>query len=274
MTVAGFHLSLTLVLQLVTTAIILGLYATTTSMQEQKADHLSRCSMMLLSAFVFDHSQSLKDLQALLPSPPDKAEENWVVQFFRTSMHEFKKTGRLLDLERAAGTTLAEHLIVIVTAPLSAFVITLFLRSEVRETSRITCTSYRQNIVSKFMVMLSANVIEAILLEELLLRHNAALGKVLLTLPLVGILSCLAAFAIMTMDQQNWKAFWSDQPLEIMALAAQQDDHDLFNRAMLLKNNLEAQPNLPLPGQLGLYTTVFSVVQGVILFASRTLHLS
>jgi hypothetical protein len=59
-----------------------------------------------------------------------------------------------------------------------------------------------------------------------------------------------------------------------MALAARDSNHDLFNRALFLKNDVESHPDLPIPGKLSLDTTAYLIVQVAILFFSKTLHLN
>jgi hypothetical protein len=74
---------------------------------------------------------------------------------------------------------------------------------------------------------------------------------------LLGLIGCAA----LILEQQRWKRFWQETFLGVMAKAERKDDHDLFNRALLLHNYIDSQPNTPVPGSLGFYAVLYSTVQ-------------
>jgi hypothetical protein len=90
----------------------------------------------------------------------------------------------------------------------------------------------------------------------------AALLSLSITLTLAGLF-------LLVWWHVAWKDFWQEKLLEVMALAGKRGDHDLFNRAMFLRNYIESQPDIPVPGSLGFYAVVYSGVQGLLLLASN-----
>jgi hypothetical protein len=276
MTVFGHAVSITFVLQIITSAIILGLYALSESMQEEKAKRQSDRNMVFLASFLFHHHPTINGVDKLgeitFGKATDKA-ENW--KFFARFMENFAASGALPEMDPAAKTSLIGHFGSIVYVSVFALPSSIGMLTEGGPSSfQISHTALRKNILSRMMVVLSANVFVGFLLAEWLLPHHPVWCAVLLLSPLFAVLMCMIMFSKVVKEQQAWKEFWTDRLLEIMALAARDSNHDLFNRALFLKNDVESQPDLPIPGKLSLYTTVYSIVQVAILFFSKTLHLN
>jgi hypothetical protein len=276
MTVFGHAVSITYVLQFATSAIILGLYALSGSMQEQKAKLQSDRNMVFLASFLFHHHPTITDIAKLGEIAYGNAaseSENW--KFFAQSMENFAATGALPEPDQAAETSLLGHFGSLVYVAVLAFPTSVGMLFEEGPTGyQLSHTALRKNVVSRMMVILSVNAFAGFVMAELLLSHHPVLCAILLVSPLFAILACVAAFWKLAKEQQLWKEYWMNRLLEIMALAARDSNHDLFNRALFLKNDVESQPDLPIPGKLSLYTTVYSVVQVAILFFSKTLHLN
>ena len=276
MTVFGHAVSVTYLLQFVTSAVILGLYALSESMQEQKAKLQSDRNMVFLAAFLCHHHPTITSVAKLGEITYGKSADtltSW--KFFAQSMQNFTDSGELPQPDQAAKTSLIGHFGSIIYVSIFALPSSIGLLTErTRGPYQLFHTVFRKTIVSRMMVVLSANVFITFILAELLLQHHPVLCGLLLLSPFFAILMCLMVFSKVVKEQQIWKEFWTDRLLEIMALAARDNNHDLFNRALFMKNDVESQPDLPIPGKLSLYTTVYSVVQVVILFFSRTLHLT
>jgi hypothetical protein len=276
MTIFGHAVSVTYLLQFVTSAVILGLYALSESMQQQKAKLQSDRNMVFLAAFLCHHHPTITDVAKLGELTwGDRARISVTWEFFARSTEDFAKSGALPELDPAAKTSLIGHFGSILYVSVFAIPSSIgMLTGTSREVYQLIHTAVRKNLVSRMMVVLSANVFVGFILAELLLPRHPVLCAVLLVSPFFAILMGLVVFSNAAKDQQAWKEFWTNRLLEIMALAARDDNHDLFNRALFMKNDVESQPDLPIPGKLSLYTTVYSVVQVAILFFSRTLHLT
>jgi len=275
--VFGHALSITLVLQLVTTAIVLGLYALSQSMQEQKAKLASDRNMVFLVAFLVKHHPTIRSLDEfgdLTAGSLAKSYSEW--KFFARAVNNLMEGCALPEPDPSAKTSLLGYFGSLVYVAVFALPssIGLLQRPTFTNSYQLFHTSVRKNVVSRSMVVLSANVFLGFLVAELLLKQHPILCVILLLIPFFAVLQSVIIFIRITQEQQSWKEYWSDRMMEIMAAASRDDNHDLFNRALFLKKDVDSQPDLPIPGELSLYTTVFSVVQVTILFFSHALHLS
>jgi hypothetical protein len=276
MTVFGHAVSITYVLQIVTSVVVLGLYALSESMQEQKAKLQSDRSMVLLATFLIRHHPTINSIAKLGEIMWGKEAEKFAGwKYFSRCLENFAASGALPGLDPSARTSLLAHfgsmVYVSIFAPISCFAL---LTQPASQDFPLDHTAIRKNVLSRMMVILSANIFAGFILAEFLLAHHPVLCFILLISPFFAILQCLILLVRVAKEQQAWKEFWKDRLLEIMAVAARDNNHDLFNRALFLKNDVESQPDLPIPGKLSLYTTVYSVAQVTILFFSRTLHLN
>jgi len=57
-----------------------------------------------------------------------------------------------------------------------------------------------------------------------------------------------------------------------MIFSTKANDHDVFNRALLLRQSVEAAANVPLPGGIGYYTAVYALAHASLVFVWQ--HLS
>lgn len=273
MNVFGYQLSITLVLQIVTTVAIVGLYATMTSLREQRADHLSDSYMVVLASFLFNHHPTVKDLMALSAAPESLIKKRGTpLYYFGPRMIRFLEAGELPNFQLAAKTTLWEHLIAVLFAPVAAIFVVFFTIDGGRgNAARVTHTEYRKNIFSKLVLLLAVNVLVVIASTDILPSH-IVLGSGVAILGIVGILAALVSISIIAAQQQEWKRYWSDRFLEIMASATHEGNHDLFNRAMILNTYIESQPDVPIPGRIGFYTAMYTGVQALIVFGAKVLN--
>lgn len=81
---------------------------------------------------------------------------------------------------------------------------------------------------------------------------------------LAGAAASLGQAALLIRAQVQAKAFWQNELIHIMAIAAQKDNHDLFNRAHLLSTDIRSEPDVPIPGTLGAYVGIFAAVQSLL----------
>jgi len=81
-----------------------------------------------------------------------------------------------------------------------------------------------------------------------------------------GIVFSILNVSLFILWQQSWKDYWQNKHLEVMALAEREANHDLFNRAMIFKDYIESQPDIPIPGNLTLYAVVYSGIQFLLLW--------
>ncbi|HYM75897.1 MAG TPA: hypothetical protein VE377_07955 [Candidatus Dormibacteraeota bacterium] len=275
-TVLSFHIGLTVMLQFATTAVVLGAYAVTTSLREQKSNHVSDRHMVLFVSFLLDYHPTIKSLDAVIERVGSEAKETDDMYYFRPKFAAYAKEGKLPDFASAAGTTLWENLLFgILLAPLSAILSTVEMLEDLRNNLvRIKHTEYRKDGSSKCMLFLASSALMAIAAPEILRGRGRIVGMLFIVAGLVGTLASLGCLAVTIAQQQSWRAYWTDRLLEIMAVAEHEKNHDLFNRAMILNNYVDSQPDIPVPGRLGAYTAVYSGIQAVILLASKLLHFS
>ena len=277
MTVFGHALSITGLLQLVTTAIVLGRYALSQSMQEQKAKLASDRNMVFLVAFLVKHHPTLHSFDEFDVATRGGSKISCIDKFFAQSVRGLLENGTLpgLDPGGKSMASLLGHFGSLVYVTIFALPSSIAMLHEgAIEGYQVRHTALRKNLISRMMVILSANVFLGFLIAEWLLKQHPILCLILLLIPFFPVIQSVIVFIRVTQEQQSWKEYWSDRLMEIMATASRDDNHDLFNRALFLKKDVDSQPDLPIPGELSLYTTVFSVVQVTILFFSHALHLS
>jgi hypothetical protein len=276
MSLFGHPLSTVLVLQLVTTGIVLGLYAISVAMHEDKADHDSMRNMTLLTAFLFRHHPTVTSLAELMESTETKSEtaKSDRIHFFQF-LNKFLATGEFPSFPPSSDGFMLSALFAVMSAPINALTIAPGSgRDHGDRFYRVTHTVYRKSAVSSVMVLLFINLFFAFVVVEVLLPRHPIIGGIGLVYAVFDIVACLVSFWALVKEQRLWKDYWSERLLEVMAHAAFEQDHDVFNRALFLKNDVESQPELPIPGKLSIYTTVYSVIQALILYSSKILHFS
>jgi hypothetical protein len=267
-------ISLTFLLQIAVTAVVLGALALSTSLAEQRTDHASDCWMLLLASFVTKNHPTCNDLPSLLQLPKETIEGHSDLKYFAAAFPNLTNGGTLPPLHRAAGTNLGEQVLKIIFFPLLGPIFVAMFSAERRaRVWTIRHTVYRQFEFSQVIILISMCALVSVATFELILRRYQSIGELVLAVIAISALSSAAVAALIIRNHSDWKNFWTDRVMEIMAVADYQSNHDLFNRAMLIANHLQRQPSIPLPGGFALYTAVFSAVQIGIGLISRSLDL-
>ena len=277
----GLQIPLILALQILMTAIVITFYTILLSLQEAKADQLNSSYMILLLSFVMDNHPEMKSLADVADIKQEALDEletdiNWLSRF----LTEYRDTGKLPPLSKFQGSTLLENLVAMLLAPLVGPLLTIW-RLEVEKKykiSRVTHTEIRKNFFSKFTFLLAVNLFVVVLSLLFLVPRFPRWGYALVILTSISSLACLVGMSAYVWWQMNWKDYWQDKLLEVMAVADKKrddknkPDHDLFNRAMILRNYIQSEPDIPIPGSLGFYTIVYSGVQGFLFLVFHIIH--
>jgi hypothetical protein len=274
MTLFGFDIGVTLFLQIVTTLMIIGIYSVMTSLRERRDDHQSECQMILLASFLFDLHATVKDLKTLT-GERQSAIDDPGGKFLRFSraLDRFRLDGSLPDSAPASVSTIGDHFRAVFGAPIIAIGAPLLAWSE-RRCQLIKHTEYRRNLFSKIMMLLAVNLLLTVGASAVMSRYPGGIGVILGVAGLAGVVACLIGLAVLVAQQYAWKFYWRDRLIELMAVAEHRKNHDVFTRAMILANHVDAQPDVPFPGRLALYTGIYSCVQAVILLAAKAFQLS
>jgi hypothetical protein len=270
-------ISLTLLLQISTTALILAGYGVLTFLSHHKADRTSDCWMLILGSFTFAHHPTVTDLPTLVDKPAAVIESNPGLRTFSLQLDDFKKRGTLPQLATAVQAGWRSKVASLVLAPLFALVIGLIMLEQRRaRLPLIQHTTVRMSMFGYCIFLLGIEILAAVVIaHSMFQRHAEALWEIALVgLLALSVCSILAAVVVITLNQRDWKEYWATRLVEVMAAASHGGNDDRFNRAIILSNHVTSQPNVPLPGGIALYTAVYSAVQVGILALSRSLALS
>lgn len=272
MTIFGYTVDFLLLFQVGTTTIIVGVYAMLTSLGERRADHQSDCQMILLISFVAQEHPNVRSLSDVVEvRDVDKLRQKDTTKYFSEYYDNYKISGTLPSYANAQSSTMTENIIALIITPLfSILILFLFVDWYRRNVFRIRTTELRKNYFSK-LVLLAVGGIGYLLLATVMLNELPKIAVIFMFLGAISILLSVIGIAILTLEQQAWKTYWSDRLLEILAAQDREEAHDQFNRALLLSNFLNEQPDVPFPGRLGLYTGIYSVVQALILVVNSQL---
>jgi hypothetical protein len=272
----GKAVSLVTLLQVAVTLVLVAIYVTKTSFNEQRSTHLSDLQMLLASAFVISNHPSRKSPQDLLESKDDDLKKTGSdLRIYADRLRKYQADGTIPTIAQAPRASLREHVLAIALAPIFAAAVVVVATEELRNKTFLIChTDYRKDFIGKASLIAIVNVFAGAAVAHFSPAITATPWLVATAVPLLGaVLSC-AGIAVLIYQQQSWKAFWNDRMLELMAVGEHSANHDLFNRAFAYLSHVEAQPDIPLPGRLGLYTGLFTAVQGIILLAQRWLNLA
>ncbi len=267
-------IDLTLLLQLLVTIIIITIYAVLTSLEENRSTLLSRRHMILLIYFLINNDPKVKNLLELAEAKQEHVDDstNELCDLSR-GIENFKASGSLPDLDSIGGSGLSSILLMIIFAPAASLSFCIFRIVEMRsyKFQRIIHTEWRKDDISKYILMFSGNLLILTVGVLFVIQRSYWWGALITGVAVLGALAAIVIIAITVWGQSLWKDYWQIKLLDVMAVAGKEDNHDLFNRAMILKGYIESQPDIPIPGNLGFYGLVFSAAQGIILFISRTL---
>lgn len=274
MTVLGLQIGLLQFLQLVTTAAIIAIYCLVISLQEGNADRLSQCHMILLTSFIIKHHPDINSLLELAEaSKKHVSEPRSDIYFLSKNLCEFQKSGKLPSLEEAGGSislfgTLCDEIFLVLAAPIWAPTLLLMDLHNARKykVHRIRHTEIRKNYISKSFLTFFANIFYLFVTFQFILPKSSLLGISIMILASIGIVASIINVLAYLLWQQFWKDYWQSTLLDIMGAATKMNDHGLFNRALILKNYIESQPDIPIPGSLGFYLIIYSGVQALLLW--------
>jgi hypothetical protein len=279
MTLLGFQVELLLLVQLLVTTFIITIYAVLTSLQEAKSDQLSKSHIILLLSFLFDHHPDYKSIPDIAEAKAENInDENLDIYWLTKYFDRLHNSGVLPTVEDFEGSPLWHNLLILLFAPLTSPLITFMMLDEERKYrfKRLMHTEMRKNIFSKYIILLSGNLIALFTALILVFPKSAGWGYVILIIGTISTITSLIGMAANVWWQMSWKEFWQDKLLDVMAKASvgTEKNHDIFNRAMILKNYIESQPDVPLPGNFGFYVSIYSGVQLIILLVYNLIQKS
>jgi len=262
--VFGYHFALLTILQVVTTVLVIGVLAFYSAMQEARADHESDWEILLLCSVVLPNHPVYSTLSKVSEASDEELkDQGQSLYYFDRSLTAFTADGVLPSEEVAASAKLGEHFVVCLIAPAAAWLGLWFFTDEMRRyrSYRLEHTKMRRNIMSKIILVCATDLLYLAIGAELINDGFRRLGFTISGVVALGLLGCIGCFSVCVIAQRKWKSFWTDALIEIMGKSAKDNNHDLFNRAQLLRNNVESQPEIPLPVGAGAYAAIYSSVQ-------------
>lgn len=273
LTIFGFHIELLLFLQLLVTAVIITIYFLMYSLKVKNADYISSCNTILLTCFLVKFHPEINSLQdiskASIKDIEDKNSEiYWLSKFY----DDFNNSGIFFSYSLAAEDCWSDRILAFLLSPIFSVVGLWVITSESRHYryQRILHTELRQNHISQFIIFLAIDICYIFIALEIII-HNLLMGFFALIVAVIGVVAAIMCILIYIVGQQIWKDYWLKKLLDVMAFATKEENHDLFNRAMILKTYIESQPNIPVPGNLGFFALVYSGVQALLLLIFKVM---
>jgi hypothetical protein len=273
MTIFGYTIELLLFLQIVLTAVVVIAYFFTNSLKETPIENLASHQMVPLISFLFKHRPDVPDFATLVElRDPDGFLGSYATLLVRRLQQYLDGKSRYeVSLERAdpsQASTFTIFCLAVLAVLLAPLVVWQMFRIEVYpgkpfRRERIETTEVRQQGFSITLILLVPNLL-LVALGIVLAPNHFWWALAALVVGGMNVLLSLIAGAVLIMHQQRWKRFWQETFLSVMAEAERRDDHDLFNRALLLHNYIEGQPDTPIPGSLGFYAVLYSTVQALL----------
>ncbi|HEU5296115.1 MAG TPA: hypothetical protein VFU71_15145 [Burkholderiaceae bacterium] len=191
---------------------------------------------------------------------------------FNTRLESYKASGETPVEKDAPGMSWRELGIAILLAPIAAIGTIVVVYEEWKNRTFVAAhTEYRKDFVGKAAMIAITNIVAAGGVAYFAPKGAGVPWLAGTAVPLVAALLCVGAIGLLALQQKSWKEIWTDRFLEIMAAAEHKGDHDLFLRAFSYYSHTEAQPDIPIPGRLALYTGFFSAAQGAVLLAQKWL---
>jgi hypothetical protein len=276
--IGNLRLDLLLVLQIVSTAVLIFLYALFVSFREHIADRESESKTILLLDFYFQNTESATLLELVEAEDKELPERDYAyhLKFIQTRYDKYRDTGQLPTPDMYHPTPFLDNILLFfAAAPLWSLFTLVFLTMQARayRVYRIQYTDIRTSYVSKLALSAFGNLVYLLIALELLLplRNDLvhALSITLVALNLLGLFAAIATIMLLTWWQVSWKSYWQDALLQILATASHRSDHDVFNRALILTREIKLEPDIPIPGTLGAYVVVYSAVQVVLVWISN-----
>ena len=274
MDIWGTHIETVTVIQLLAAAVVIATYSFIHSLHEGHADHVSDSQMLLLSQFILEHHPDIRTLE-VIGEGTDKtlADNKTHIYWLNKHLDEFQLTGKLPARAMAGKTTLFENVMLLVIAPLYAFASLGMELTEAREyrVQRILHTEMRKNYVSKNVIAIFSCCMFIVVATSLIVPRWPRQGWVIVAACSIATLCAVIEMIFYVWHQTEWKDYWQEKLSDVMASAAKEKNHDLFNRALALRNYIELQPDVPVPATVAFYGGVLGATQAVILWLSKML---
>jgi hypothetical protein len=273
MNILGHQIELLLFLQIVLTAVVIIVYFFTNSLKETPVENLATHQMVPLISFLFKHRPDIPDFPTLTELRPTAGFLGSYASLLLKRLQQYfdGKSPYEVSLERAdpsQSSTLTIFCIAVVAVLLAPVVVPVIFLAEVYpgkpfRRERIETTEVRQQNFSITVILAVPNLL-LVALGIALAGDHFWWALAALAVGGLNMLLLIITAAQLIVEQQRWKRFWQESFLAIMAAAERTDDHELFNRALLLHNYIDGQPDTPVPGNLGLYAVVYSAVQALL----------
>ena len=272
MTLFGFQLDVLLFVQIVVTAVLLLVLTLVHSVQKTRAARLDFLHMIPLVSFLIRNHPGIHGVPDLVNLPKDEAGKVKELHDFEDYLNAFEKDGKLPAPGEIAPDSFWTFVLVVALAPLAgiAAVVEVARRTWGCRSFRTDHTSFRKNVFSKVALLLVANLFWVFVVVSLLLPYSLWLAVGLSIIPGVGALGSLVSLCVLVYQQHLWKDFYQEKLLEVTGKAHYGNDVETLNGALLLKQDVESQPDLPIPGSIPFYAVVYSIVQVTVVWAFRS----
>lgn len=262
-------------LQIVVTIALVFIYAFLISTREAAAHQSSDAQTILLITFVEKNLRnvSLKDIVELDQESLAKNTDEDIANI-RRRLSMFRDYSRLPRINDYSGPDLLLNMLLVLIAPVFsvAAIASEAIDEHKYKIHRVMHTDMRKNLSAKFFLLFSGSLGYLLFaLMVILPVPNEWLHIVAATLAALaatGILCSILGFLLLVWQQYSWKSYWQDKLFEVMAIATEKADHDLFNRSTLIRTEISSQPDIPIPGALTAYVVLFSIVQTLLIWIS------
>ncbi|MFD1086215.1 hypothetical protein [Micromonospora andamanensis] len=266
MQILGVQFDSLVVWQVTTTGVIVSLYGLSVVSDRRRLLAEGYNDLIVMASFVLKHTP---DTQI-----PEGSKLHELIKRFRET-GELDRDEPPRPAEKALRVAMVLALAVV--APLvGLYGMTAIFRK--REGENVTVYVPTQARVYAFALMLSSFTLSvgyagllAYVASTTPLAAAAVVAAILAGLAGFSAVVCVGYGINLTRYQLRWKEWWHQQLLTVMGQAERADDHDLFNRAALLRAEVGAAPNIPIPGTTAFYTGLFAVVQVILYWFAENL---
>ena len=262
------------ILQITLTAALIVAYSLAVSIQEREADNTSESETILLAAFMIDNHPEVESLGQLTEATEAViANSEYEVHWTHERLGEFRKSGKLPNLRKGAHDPLWVHLLALVFAPAFA-IISIFLhwdQSRRYRYYRIVHTEIRRNYAGKALMLAAMSALYLVASLYLVAPMSHTWGVILAFVSGTGLCGAIVWLLQLTWFQREWKSFWQRQLREVAAAASSTaPDSDIRAQALMMKSDIERQPDVPIPSGIALLPATWSLLQLMLIWA-RTL---
>ena len=277
MKLLNLEISSLAILQIGIGAFFIFVYSLLISFREPIAHQASDSQMILLTALLVQHVKGKTLDEITQADEKTRQDQGYNLRWFAHLFQEFQEKGQLPGIrtyEESTASILLQHAGFVFAAPIVAIgglANDLYERRDYRA-YRIVHTEVRKNYVAKEFLMLVgclAYIGLAWVVRSSSIPGRLPISYVVLALTLPGLVATIIDFLLIVWSQSSWKGYWQDQLFRLMASAAKDNNHDLFNRCVILRREISSEPNIPIPGDLAAYAVLFSFIQAGLVWVSR-----